>query len=97
MLYTPSNNHLCNPATDSDWHVRESLRYLAKAIDGFVKYKTAKGLIQRTIPSYEFTLGHWLNYIGDRDAFEIQSSALTSATIIRQNQMITLFARAAFT
>ncbi|TDA67664.1 MAG: hypothetical protein D9V45_02020 [Chloroflexi bacterium] len=50
---------------------------LAKAIDGFLKFKTAEGLSQRTITSYEFTLGHWLKYIGDREVSEIQSSDLT--------------------
>ena len=50
---------------------------LAKAIDGFLKFKTAEGLSQRTITSYGFTLGHWLNYIGDREVSEIQSSDLT--------------------
>src|SRR5690606_7544624 len=44
---------------------------LAKAIDGFLKFKTAEGLSQRTITSYEFTLGHWLKYIGDREVSEI--------------------------
>ena len=50
---------------------------LSKAIDGFLKFKTAEGLSQRTITSYEFTLGHWLKYIGDREVSEIQSSDLT--------------------
>jgi len=50
---------------------------LAKAIEGFLKFKTAEGLSQRTITSYEFTLGHWLKYIGDREVSEIQSSDLT--------------------
>jgi len=50
---------------------------LAKAIDGFLKFKTAEGLSQRTITSYEFTLGHWLNYIGDQEVSDIHSSDLT--------------------
>jgi len=50
---------------------------LSKAIDGFLKFKTAEGLSQHTITSYEFTLGHWLKYIGDREVSEIQSSDLT--------------------
>ena len=51
---------------------------VAKAIDGFLKFKTAEGLSQRTITSYEFTLGDWLKYIRDREVSEIQSSDLTS-------------------
>ena len=50
---------------------------LAKAIDGFLKFKTAEGLSQRTIASYEYMLNHWLKYIGDRSVSEIQASDLT--------------------
>jgi integrase/recombinase XerD len=50
---------------------------LSKSIDGFLKFKTAEGLSQRTITSYEYTLNHWLNYIGDRSVSEIQPSDLT--------------------
>jgi integrase/recombinase XerD len=50
---------------------------LAKAIDGFLKFKTAEGLSPRTITSYEYTLNHWLKYIGDRSVSEIQASDLT--------------------
>lgn len=50
---------------------------LAKAIDGFLKFKTAEGLSQRTIISYEFTLNHWVEYIGERDVSEIEASDLT--------------------
>jgi integrase/recombinase XerD len=50
---------------------------LSKSIDGSLKFKTAEGLSQRTITSYEHTLNHWLNYIGDRSVSEIQPSDLT--------------------
>ena len=50
---------------------------LAKSIDGFLKFKTAEGLSQRTITSYEYMLNHWLKYIGDRSVSEIQASDLT--------------------
>ncbi|MBW6471723.1 MAG: hypothetical protein K0B14_01245 [Anaerolineaceae bacterium] len=32
---------------------------LVKAIDGYLKFKTAEGLSPRTITSYEFTLSPW--------------------------------------
>jgi len=51
---------------------------LSKAIDGFLKFNTAEGLSQRTITSYEFTLSHWLDYIGDQDVSKIQASDLTA-------------------
>ena len=50
---------------------------IAKSIDGFLKFKTAEGLSQRTTTSYEYTLNHWLTYIGDRSVSEIQASDLT--------------------
>ena len=50
---------------------------ISKSIDGFLKFKTAEGLSLRTITSYEYTLNHWLNYIGDRSVSEIQASDLT--------------------
>ncbi len=50
---------------------------ISKAIDGFLKFKTAEGLSQRTISSYEFILSHWLETIGDRNVSDVQSSDLT--------------------
>ena len=35
---------------------------ISKSIDGFLKFKTAEGLSQRTIASYEYMLNHWLKY-----------------------------------
>ena len=50
---------------------------ISKAIDGFLKFKEAEGPSKRTITAYEFTLGHWLKYMGDREMSEIQASDLT--------------------
>ena len=50
---------------------------ISKSIDGFLKFKTAEGLSLRTISSYEYTLNHWLNYIGDQSVSVIQASDLT--------------------
>jgi integrase/recombinase XerD len=49
---------------------------ISKSIDGFLKFKTAEGLSQSTIASYEYMLNHWLKYIGDRSVSEIQASDL---------------------
>jgi integrase/recombinase XerD len=51
---------------------------ISKSIDGFLKFKAAEGLSQRTITSYEYTLNHWLYQIGDRDVSEIDASDLTN-------------------
>ena len=32
----------------------------SQCIDGFVKYKTAEGLSQRTVDSYELVLNKWV-------------------------------------
>jgi len=38
----------------------------SQCIDGFVKYKTAEGLSQRTVDSYELVLNKWVEKMGDR-------------------------------
>ena len=50
---------------------------ISKSIDGFLKFKTAEGLSQRTISSYEFILQHWLEQIGDRKVADVQPADLT--------------------
>ena len=42
-----------------------SLR-LRKAITGFVNFKTAGGLSQRSVDSYQRILEQWADYAGDR-------------------------------
>ncbi len=39
---------------------------ISLCIDGFIKYKTAEGLRQRTINSYEWVLNKWLERMGDK-------------------------------
>ena len=65
-----------NRSTPGSTKLNTSLS-LVKSIDGFLKFKTAEGLSQRTIASYEYMLNHWLKYIGDRSVSEIQASDLT--------------------
>ena len=38
----------------------------SQCIDGFVKYKTAEGLSQRTVDSYELVLKKWMEKMGDK-------------------------------
>jgi len=47
---------------------------LAKAIDGFLKFKTAEGLSQRTVDSYEWALRKWMEKIGDQPVGKITSA-----------------------
>ncbi|MHC1781917.1 MAG: site-specific integrase [Anaerolineaceae bacterium] len=51
---------------------------ISKSIDGFLKFKTAEGLSQRTIASYEYYLLKWLEQAGDRNVAEIKPSDLTN-------------------
>jgi len=43
-------------------------------IDGFVKYKTAEGLSQRTVDSYEWVLRKWMEKIDDQPIVKITSA-----------------------
>jgi integrase/recombinase XerD len=49
---------------------------LSKAIVGFINYKTAEGLSQRTIESYDCLLKKWLEYIGDRELANITAQEI---------------------
>jgi integrase/recombinase XerD len=51
---------------------------ISKSIDGFLKFKIAEGLSQRTIDSYEYNLNQWLNYAGDQDIAKIKTSDLVA-------------------
>ena len=51
---------------------------ISKSIDGFLKFKVAEGLSQRTVDSYEYYLNQWMNHIGDQDVAKIKSSDLTN-------------------
>ena len=51
---------------------------ISTAIDGFLKFKVAEGLSQRTVDSYEYYLNQWMNHIGDQDVAKIKSSDLTN-------------------
>jgi integrase/recombinase XerD len=49
---------------------------LSKAIVGFINYKSAEGLSQRTIESYECLLKKWLEYLGDRELSNISAQEI---------------------
>jgi len=68
---------LMNRSTLSSSKKKTSIN-LSKACDGFLKFKVAEGLSQRTIDSYEYYLNQWINHIGDQDASKIRSGDLTN-------------------
>lgn len=46
---------------------------LSKAITGFLQYKQAENMADRTITSYTFSLKRWLEYEGDKEVGKITS------------------------
>jgi hypothetical protein len=46
-------------------HGSSSSMNLEKAIRGFISYKSAEGLTDRSLDSYERTLRGWANHEGD--------------------------------
>ncbi|MDX9991197.1 MAG: phage integrase N-terminal SAM-like domain-containing protein [Anaerolineales bacterium] len=50
---------------------------VSKAIVGFLSFKTAEGLADRTIDSYQRQLQKWLEYLGDKDVATITVAELT--------------------
>jgi integrase/recombinase XerD len=50
---------------------------LSKAIEGFVSFKTADGLSDRTIDSYQRYLQKWLEHQGDKDIARITAGKIT--------------------
>lgn len=52
---------------------------LNKAITGFISYKMAEGLSQRSIDSYERILQKWAEYTGEKELDQI-SARISSDT-----------------
>ena len=49
---------------------------VSKAIEGFLNFKAAEGLSDRTLDSYRRQLQKWLEYQGDKDVVRITASEL---------------------
>jgi len=63
-------------------------------IDGFVKYKTAEGLSQRTVDSYKWVLQKWVEKMGDRPVGKITSAdVLDFMTYLRTEYVPHTFAK----
>ena len=62
-----SNNHRKN---------HKSSLSIAKAIPGFIQYKSAEGLSPRTLVGYEHDLNLWLEIQGDRDLTQVTTQEL---------------------
>ena len=51
---------------------------LSKAFDGFLTFKIAEGLSKRTIESYEHTLKHRFDHVGEMKVSQIKTSDLVA-------------------
>jgi integrase/recombinase XerD len=66
-------------------------------IDGFVKYKTAESLSQRTVDSYEWILHQWLDRMGDKPVGTISSAdVLDYMAFLRTDYIPHTFAKPKF-
>jgi len=52
----------------------EGSMLISKAITGFVNYKLAEGLSQRTVDSYQRTLSKWISHQGDKYIHEVTTN-----------------------
>lgn len=57
-------------------HRPPGLLPVSKAIVGFLSFKTAEGLADRTIDSYQRQLQKWLAYLGDKEVATITAYKL---------------------
>ncbi|MBI9044417.1 MAG: phage integrase N-terminal SAM-like domain-containing protein [Anaerolineaceae bacterium] len=74
-LFPKTEEFSMNRSTLSSSNKKVSLS-ISKAIDGFLKFKIAEGLSQRTVDSYKYYLNQWMNHIGDQDVANINTSDL---------------------
>jgi integrase/recombinase XerD len=49
---------------------------LSKAIEGFVSFKSAEGLSDRTVDSYDRLLRKWIDHVGNRDICKITTAEI---------------------
>jgi len=70
-------------------HTPSGSLFLSKAIQGFINYKIAEGLSQRTIDSYERLLNNWMrnDYVPRR--YSGKTHPLSPKTL--RNVWVTLF------
>ena len=60
---------------------------LSKAITGFTSFKSAQGLSDRTIDSYQRHLQKWLDHQGDIPVHRITSHHLTAYPKLRKRDL----------
>jgi integrase/recombinase XerD len=61
---------------------------LKKAISGFLNYKTAEGLTDRSVDSYERILKQWAEYVGDKKIDQLSDQNLNSYLVYMRTEYI---------
>jgi integrase/recombinase XerD len=61
---------------------------LSKSIDGFLNYKLAEGLTQRSISSYEWVLRKWVEQRGDHLLTEVVQPLSTVDNSVAQKRNV---------
>ena len=59
-------------------HSTSGPKPVSKAISGFFYFKSAEGLAERTLDSYERTLQQWVDYIGEVNVTKITSQDIST-------------------
>ena len=59
---------------------------LRKAITGFVNYKTAEGLSERSVDSYRRILEHWAEFTGDKNVAQLTDHEINSYLVYMRTE-----------
>ena len=61
---------------------------LGKAITGFVNYKTAEGLSQRSVDSYQRILEHWAEYSGNKNIAQFTDHEINAYLVYMRTEYV---------
>ena len=61
---------------------------LRKAITGFVNYKTAEGLSERSVDSYRRILEHWAEFAGDKNVAQLTDHEINSYLVYMRTEYV---------
>ncbi len=65
---------------------------LQKAITGFVNYKTAEGLSDRSVDSYRRILEHWAEFAGNKNVAQFTDHDINSYLVYMRTEYARSFA-----
>jgi integrase/recombinase XerD len=80
MNHSPSNSNAHRSTSNS--------LSLPKAITGFLNYKTAEGLSDRSIDSYKRILEHWADYAGEKKVGQLTDHDINAYSVFMRTEYI---------